>query len=112
MGVGARTTKARAKRSKKGSGNEMSDTMQDVAASTQAKVEPSLTSVNLEDIPEVQRTGKASKIIEAFLASGMDAAEIQDGAKTFGVALKRYVKANDVAVEVITRKGHTYLKAV
>lgn len=72
---------------------------------------PTLKEVNLDDVPEVQRSGKASKVIESFLQSGMQAAEIENGAKTFSIALRRYIKTNEVPVEVVVRGGKTYLRA-
>lgn len=74
------------------------------------KVQPTLAPVSLDDIPEIQREGKASRVIEEFLASGMDAAVVENGAKTFSASLKRYIKKNEVPVEVVQRGGNTYLR--
>lgn len=79
-------------------------------ADTEAKVQPSLKEVSLDDIPEISRAGKSSKIVEEFLASGMGAAQVEDGSKHFSASLKRYIKQNEVPVEVVTRGGNTYLR--
>lgn len=73
---------------------------------------PTLAPVDLSDIPEVQREGKASRIVEEFLDSNLDAAQVTDGSKNFGSSLKRYIKMNDAPVEVVGRKTGTYLKRI
>ena len=81
-------------------------------ATTEQKVgaTPSLKAVSLDDIPEIQRAGKASRVVEEFLASNMQAAEVEDHSKTFATSLKRYIKNSGAAVEVLNRKGNIYLR--
>lgn len=72
---------------------------------------PSLQEVSLDDIPASStRTGKASKVIDEFVASGMSAAKVDNASKGFNIALRRYIKAqgeagNALPVEVVTRKN-------
>jgi len=83
-----------------------------MATETAEKVQPSITPVDLDSIPSIQREGKSQRIVEAFLESGADAVEVTDGTKGFGASLKRYIKNADLGdrVEVLNRAGHLYLR--
>lgn len=71
-------------------------------ADTEVKT-PGLVPVDLSEIPEIQREGKASRVVEGFLEANVEAMEVTDAAPSFDVALKRYVKANSAPVRVIKR---------
>lgn len=71
---------------------------------------PTLQPFDAADIPDISRAGKASKVVDEFLATGLDAALVENHTKSFGISLKRYVKAAKVNVEVLGRGGKLYLK--
>lgn len=73
---------------------------------------PSLAPVDLTEIPEISRAGKASKVVEEFRQSGMQAAVVGDHTPSFATSLKRYVKSlgENADTEVVTRKGTIYLR--
>ncbi len=71
---------------------------------------PTLAPASIEDIPEVSRAGKASRVVQEFLDSGLDAAMVENHTKSFIVSLKRYCKAHAKNVTVLGRGGKIYLK--
>lgn len=83
-------------------------------ANSAAYANPTLAAIDPDEIPSQTREGKASRLVEEFLSSGMQAAEIQDGAPSASVALRKYVKDNGKPVRVIHRKDNgvdrTFLK--
>lgn len=81
-------------------------------ADTEEKVgkNPTVAPVSLDEIPEIQREGKSSRVIEEFLASGEKAARVDDHTKGFLVSLRRYVKMNGAPVDVLNRGGQIFLR--
>jgi hypothetical protein len=79
-------------------------------ANTREKYNPTLAPADVAEIPDITREGKAQRIIEEFLNSGMSAATVTDGAKTFAASLNRNIKRSGVPVEVVTRQGVVYLR--
>lgn len=71
---------------------------------------PTFSEINPEDIPSVTREGKAAKLINEFVESGLAAAKVQGHAKTFATSLKRAVKNTGAAVEVLKRGDSVILK--
>ena len=66
--------------------------------------------IDPNEIPAQTRSGKASVVIDEFMESGVTAVKLTDATKGFNVALRKYVKANDLPVEVVTRAGTHYLR--
>lgn len=124
-GVGARTTRRRREREREAAeatiesardrateqgreGTDMSD--QDTASANGEAKTPTLAAIDPSEIPAQTRSGKASVVIDAFMESGNAGARVDDATKGFNVALRKYVKANELPVEVVTRKGVHYLR--
>lgn len=78
---------------------------------------PTLQEVSLDELPKVSREGKASRTVEEFIGSGMQAAQVNDAAPNYHASLKRYIKNSGAPVKVTTRKNaegavSTYLSRV
>lgn len=90
----------------KGGDTEMADT----EVSEREKYNPTLEPADVTEIPEISREGKAMRLVEEFLNSGLPAATVTDHAKTFAASLNRYIKKSGVPVKVLTRQGTIYLR--
>jgi hypothetical protein len=75
---------------------------------------PVLQEIDVESIPTQKREGPATKTLNEFLASGMQAAEVTNGAKAYGASLRRVIKDKGLVDQVTARTigGRTILQRV
>jgi len=86
---------------REGGENQMADTGTD---------DVTMTPVDPSDIPDIVRSGRALRTIEAFLNGGAQAVAVEAKSKSFVASLKRQIKAGHLPAEAFTRQGVTYLK--
>lgn len=64
----------------------------------------------VESIPEITRAGKALELLQEFIDSGMEMAEVTAETKSFATSLKNAAKKSALPVEVFNRQGRAYLR--
>lgn len=90
----------------------MAEQTAEVTETEKPSFNPTFKAVSLDELPQITREGKTAKLVEEFLAANIQAAEVEDHAKTFSASLMRYRKTHPeqaASFKYSNRAGKLYL---